>query len=120
MSEHGYKVSVTLAFTFHAAHVLPWHPGKCARLHGHTYRVEVQTEGPLNENGIVVDFDLLEETLQARVFEKLDHTLLNDTLPNPTAELIGVHIMDEAERHGIVLKTVQVWETPNASALITR
>jgi 6-pyruvoyltetrahydropterin/6-carboxytetrahydropterin synthase len=115
-----YRVSVTLAFTFHAAHVLPWHLGKCSRLHGHSYRVEVQVEGPLNDNGIVVDFDQLESVLQTAVFEPLDHTLLNDTLPNPTAELIGIHLMDEAERHGVVLKSVQVWETPNASALVTR
>jgi 6-pyruvoyltetrahydropterin/6-carboxytetrahydropterin synthase len=115
-----YKVSVTREFTFHAAHVLPWHSGKCSRLHGHTYRVEVRVEGPLNENGIIIDFDDLANVLQTKVIEPLDHTLLNDTLPNPTAELIGIHLMNQAERHGVVLKSVQVWETPNASALVTR
>lgn len=40
-------------FTFEAAHLLPHHDGKCARLHGHSWRmtVEIQsdrleTEGP--------------------------------------------------------------------------
>ena len=115
-----YKISVNLEFTFHAAHVLPWHPGKCARLHGHSYRVEVQSEGPLNENGIVVDFDELEAVLEREVFQRLDHSLLNDTLPNPTAELLGVYIMDMSETHGFVLKSVRVWETSTASALIVR
>ena len=29
-------------FTFEAAHWLPHHPGKCWKLHGHTWTVEVE------------------------------------------------------------------------------
>ena len=34
-------ISVTKIFKFDAAHFLPEHSGKCADLHGHTYRLEV-------------------------------------------------------------------------------
>jgi hypothetical protein len=50
------RTRVTRSFTFDAAHVLPWHPGRCRNLHGHTYRVEVSIEGPLGPHGIVTDF----------------------------------------------------------------
>ncbi len=48
---------VTRSFSFEAAHQLPWHPGKCRRLHGHNYRLEVTVQGPVGENGVVMDFD---------------------------------------------------------------
>ena len=34
-------------FRFEAAHTLPFHPGKCARMHGHSYRLEVAVSGPI-------------------------------------------------------------------------
>ena len=116
----NYRISVTQTFTFHAAHVLPWHPGKCARLHGHSYRIEVRVEGPLDANGIVIDFDDVGTTVQTHIIEPLDHTLLNDTLPNPTAELLGIHIMDAAEKRGLILAEVRVWETTESAAVISR
>ena len=38
-------------FGFEAAHQLPWHPGRCRDLHGHSYRLEVTVEGPIGEHG---------------------------------------------------------------------
>jgi 6-pyruvoyltetrahydropterin/6-carboxytetrahydropterin synthase len=35
---------VTKEFTFDAAHNLPNYHGKCERLHGHTYRIQVTIE----------------------------------------------------------------------------
>ncbi len=64
-----------------SAHYLPGH-GKCGRVHGHTYKIEVVVEGEVRENGMVIDFyDLkkgIKETLQ-----EYDHTLLNDILDFP-------------------------------------
>ena len=55
-----------------SAHYLPGH-GKCGRVHGHTYKIEVVVEGEVRENGMVIDFyDLkkgIKETLQ-----EYDHT----------------------------------------------
>ena len=39
------RTAVTIATTFAAAHRLPEHGGKCQRLHGHTYGLEVTVEG---------------------------------------------------------------------------
>ena len=108
-------VTVTRSFTFDAAHVLPWHPGKCARLHGHTYRVDVTVAGPLDENGIVVDFGDI-KTAAAAVIEPLDHTLLNDTLDNPTAERLALHILSSLRDNGLAATAVRVWETADCSA----
>lgn len=63
-------------FTFSAAHVLPRHKGKCHRLHGHNYAVEVEAASEsLNSQGFVVDFGDLKETFQG-LFGSWDHRLL--------------------------------------------
>ena len=51
-------------FAFEAAHVLPYHTGKCSRLHGHSYRLEVALEGGLHTSG---DIRRLAEHLAGRV-----------------------------------------------------
>src|SRR5687767_7041396 len=64
------RTRVTRSFAFEAAHQLPWHPGKCKRLHGHNYRFEVTVEGPLDEHGVVVDFDDLHRIVEAEVVDR--------------------------------------------------
>lgn len=108
-------VTVTRSFTMDAAHVLPWHPGKCSRLHGHTYRIDVSVTGPLNQNGIVIDFGEIKSTA-AQVISPLDHTLLNDTLDNPTAERLALHILSGFIKNGLGVSAVRVWETADCSA----
>ncbi len=109
-------------FRFEAAHVLPHHPGKCSRLHGHSYRVEVAVSGPLAvagpSQGMVVDFDELSAIVKPRIIERLDHSSLNDVLPNPTAEHIALWIWDELEPVLPRLVEVVVWETPSACAVV--
>jgi 6-pyruvoyltetrahydropterin/6-carboxytetrahydropterin synthase len=109
-------VTVTRSFTFDAAHVLSWHPGKCSRLHGHTYRLEVSVTGPLDSNGVVVDFGEIKKTVAAAVLEPLDHSLLNDTVDNPTAERLAVHILGELQQAGLSPSAVRLWETADCSA----
>jgi 6-pyruvoyltetrahydropterin/6-carboxytetrahydropterin synthase len=38
-------VRIRKRFRFESSHVLPHHTGKCARLHGHSYRLEVTVRG---------------------------------------------------------------------------
>ena len=79
-------VTVGKRFSFEYAHILPWHPGKCARLHGHTGHLNVEVRGRLDPNGVVMDFADLKACVKSAVVEPLDHQLLNDFLPNPTSE----------------------------------
>ena len=80
-------------FSFEAAHRLPHVPAghKCARLHGHSFRVEVHVEGALTEpEGWVMDFGDLKAAWKP-LDEALDHRYLNDIpgLENPTSEVLA-------------------------------
>jgi 6-pyruvoyltetrahydropterin/6-carboxytetrahydropterin synthase len=77
-------------FTLEAAHRLPNVPPghKCARLHGHSFRVEIHIRGPVDPHaGWVMDFADLTKAF-APLYEQLDHHYLNDVagLENPTSE----------------------------------
>jgi len=50
------RISIVRRYRFEAAHTLPWHPGKCSRTHGHSYVLEVQVAGELDNRGVVMDF----------------------------------------------------------------
>jgi 6-pyruvoyltetrahydropterin/6-carboxytetrahydropterin synthase len=80
-------------FTFEAAHRLPNVPEdhKCARLHGHSFRVAVHVEGPIGaDTGWVMDFGELKASF-APLHDRLDHRYLNEIagLENPTSEVLA-------------------------------
>lgn len=80
-------------FGFEAAHLLPEVPPghKCARLHGHSFRVAVHVEGDVgDESGWVCDFADLAAAF-APVHDLLDHRYLNEVegLENPTSERLA-------------------------------
>ncbi len=106
---------------FDAAHSLPGYQGKCANLHGHTYKVEVVVEGPVGDNGFVMDFYDLKKIL-ASALADLDHRCLNDLMKNPTAELIAEHICrslkKELEATKISLVSLKLWEGRNKWVMI--
>lgn len=108
------RTRVTCTFTFEASHQLPWHQGKCQRLHGHSYRLEVTVEGPLNENGIVVDFDDVRAVVRREIVDRWDHQHLNDLLDNPTAELLAQDAWKLLEAAGLRIARLRLWETPTA------
>ncbi|MBJ95970.1 MAG: 6-carboxytetrahydropterin synthase QueD [Rickettsiales bacterium] len=79
-------------FRFCAAHRLPRHPGRCQRLHGHSYRLQVLVRGtPEPTTGMVIDFYTVESSVSA-VVDELDGTCLNEVLATPTAEAIVVYL----------------------------
>jgi 6-pyruvoyltetrahydropterin/6-carboxytetrahydropterin synthase len=86
-------VDIFREFTFEAAHRLPQVPPghKCARLHGHSYRLEVHVHGDVDPDlGRVMDFADL-KTAVAPVIDQLDHYYLNEIpgLENPTSEIVA-------------------------------
>jgi 6-pyruvoyltetrahydropterin/6-carboxytetrahydropterin synthase len=108
-------MKISQAFKFEAAHRLPNVPPshRCSRLHGHSYRVEVQLDGPVDPvTGFVVDFFDLEESF-TNIMDALDHRCLNevDGLENPTAENIAVWIWERLESKFRQISSVRVYET---------
>lgn len=63
---------------FSAAHFITFNGNICERLHGHNWRVAVEVEGGLDENGYVFDFIALRDAVQKIVLE-LDHRMLLPT-----------------------------------------
>lgn len=109
-------------FKFESAHVLPHHPGKCARLHGHSYRLDVGIRGPLQTSGpaqgMVEDFDTLATIVEREVVEPLDHRNLNDIVENPTCERILEWIWDRLAAHLPGMDEVILWETATSCAVL--
>ncbi|MDW9709530.1 6-carboxytetrahydropterin synthase QueD [Sinorhizobium meliloti] len=113
-------MKITQAFTFEAAHRLPNVPSthKCHRMHGHSYRVELQLKGSVDpKTGFVIDFFDVEKVF-GPVLESLDHHTLNDIdgLENPTAENIAVWIWQKVKPLRHELHSVKVFETPSCWA----
>lgn len=111
-------------FRFEAAHVLPHHAGKCARMHGHSYRLEVAVSGPLQSSGpasgMVMDFDTIRLVVRTQAIDKLDHQTLNDFVPNPTAEHVVIWIWKAIEPHLEGLDELVLWETANSCAVLRK
>ena len=121
----------TRKVTIDAAHQLKGledgHP--CGRVHGHTYEFGITVSSTsLDDTGMVVDFGLL-----AAVVRTLDHRLLNDIIPQPTAENIAKYVWDEIElrilrqvnattqpQDAVRIESIVVKETANCSVTLQR
>lgn len=102
-------------FSFDSAHFLPNVPEghKCKEIHGHTYRLTVYLEGPLDEQlGWVMDFAVLKNVIEPLI-KSMDHTLLNNIegLENPTCERIAVWIWEHIQPKVPLLKKIELFET---------
>ena len=84
---------VIFGFTFEAAHYLPGVPVRdpSYMMHGHTYRVRLEVEGPVEPltGWVAIPEDVDKQISLLRL--DLDHQCLNDIedLPNPTLELVA-------------------------------
>ena len=105
-------------FDFEAAHELPRHAGRCRKLHGHTYTLEVTVEREVDpSSGMVMDFSDLKRTVGSEVLESLDHSYVNDLIDNPTAEQMAVWIWNRLKEPLPGLVEVELWETRNCSVV---
>lgn len=110
-------------FSLESAHRLPNVPAdhKCARLHGHSFKVEVHVAGPLDPKlGWVVDFADIGVAWRP-VHDALDHRCLNDVpgLENPTSELLARWIWARLKPTLPVLSKVVVRETCTSGCAYT-
>lgn len=140
-------MQITKIFTFDSGHRLSNYEGKCKRLHGHTYHLEITIKGELDERGMVMDFGDLKTIFREDIDSKFDHKIMlktgdkyNKTLAralpkedesicwvdyNPTAENIAKDIMEILQKRiqerttGIEVARVKLYETPTSFAEIT-
>jgi len=120
---------------FEATHRLLHYRGKCSRLHGHQWRVEVWIKGEINnKTGIVVDFNCIKN-----IINKFDHQVIlseddplagcirryQDVITTPRdptsehlAELITDMINNECREHsaGARVARIRVWESTGCYA----
>jgi 6-pyruvoyltetrahydropterin/6-carboxytetrahydropterin synthase len=119
---------VTVQAHYDSAHFLRNYHGKCERLHGHRYVVELALAADtLDESGIAFDFVHVKKHLRD-LANRLDHENINDLPPfdviEPSAENQARYFHDELARAlpaamaGAVLY-VKVWETPTQWAMYT-
>ena len=139
-------MNLSTAFTFDAAHRILGHAGKCAYLHGHTYRLEVTVSAEkLDRLGMVIDFDDLKALVGKAVLDRWDHaTLLSADDPlaeaiervenhapekvvrlgeNPTAEVLtreAWQAISQSLPPGISLERIVIRESPDCSCELTR
>jgi 6-pyruvoyltetrahydropterin/6-carboxytetrahydropterin synthase len=113
----------TIAVQAHydAAHLLRDYEGKCAKLHGHRYVVEVALQTPeVGSKGMAYDFGDLKAHLKD-LAEGLDHEYVNDIPPfteiESTAENQARYFFEEMKKRlpaGLAegLLYARVWESP--------
>ena len=108
-------------FNFDCAHFLPEYKGKCETLHGHTYKLVVKLNGRPAPDGMIMDFAELKQIVEAEVIDKIDHTCLNDLLPQPSAENLAVWawnaLVNKLRRENCTLFELELWETQTSGVV---
>jgi len=120
-----YEIKVSAHFD--AAHFLRDYEGPCARMHGHTWRVEAAVAGEeLGRGQLLVDFHHLRSLLR-EVVSAFDHRCLNELEPftelSPTSENIARVVFRrlgeklEGLPPGARLSWVSVAESPDTAVV---
>ncbi len=150
MEETGTRLALVRQLRFCAGHRLYRHEGKCAYLHGHNYRADIEVEAAPGGAGVdavgrVVDFSLIKRRMLGWLDEHWDHAFIlfaDDAtalaavrtaeptkyfvLPwNPTAENMARYLLEVVAPAvladlGVIARRVAIWETDEACAVATR
>lgn len=68
-------MKIAKEFRWEMGHRLPDHFGLCKNIHGHSYKMLVEFDGELNEQGMIIDYYDVEKTINP-IIEKLDHAFM--------------------------------------------
>ncbi len=110
-------------FTFEAAHRLPFVPEghKCARLHGHSFRLSIFVSGEIGaKTGWIMDFADIKSAFKP-IYDQLDHYYLNEIpgLENPTSEVLIRWIWDQLKPRLPQLSKLILHETCTSGCVFT-
>ncbi len=128
-----YRVTEVVQFCY--GHRLLRYQGKCAHLHGHNGRVEIEITSPtLDDQSMVADFSRIGRIVKEWIDQNLDHRMLlhrDDPLvsvlkandepvylmaSDPTAEAIARLVYDYAVSQGLKISQIRLWETDTSVA----
>ena len=104
---------------FDAAHFLPGYKGKCADMHGHRWVVEIEIEGLVKNDGMIMDFSDVKQIIKEVFDDGYDHKCLNHRIENPTAECIAKTLYQTLASK-LNIKSIRLWESPNCSVIYQR
>lgn len=135
------QVMVCKTFSFDSSHQLVGHFGKCANLHGHTYKLEVKCldvpsmhPDDISNEGFVVDFYHLKRLVNDLIVDKLDHAFIAmgnepalEVLQQSGAKVVVLGFRTTVEnmsryicwrlmKAGLPVHSVRMWETPTGWA----
>jgi 6-pyruvoyltetrahydropterin/6-carboxytetrahydropterin synthase len=139
------NLRVSKIFEFETAHALWGYDGKCANIHGHSYKLTVSISGDLIEDpehvkyGMIIDFGDLKKIVKKEIVDVYDHALLvRANTPHagyadvetafkkvwltefqPTCENMLIDMVKRLQKHlpeHITLKYVKLVETRSAYA----
>jgi len=113
------RVELTRDYRFEAAHRLPMVPPehKCARMHGHSFRIEITVTGVVDpRTGWLIDFGDINAVVEPLLKGELDHRSLNDVpgLENPTSENLCRWLWERLRPRFAGLSAITVHETCTA------
>ena len=81
--------------------------------HPHTFAYEITFHGPLNEEGYLIDFRVLQDFLAREISAHLNSTDLNTLFENPTTEALAIWIFNTVKKQFPQLVSVKVCEAPD-------
>ena len=121
MTARENEAEIWKEFQLEAAHRLPNVPPdhKCARLHGHSFKIEIEIRGPVDEDtGWFIDYGVLDDIVNPLVAQ-LDHHYLNEVpgLENPTSEVLAGWVWERVKPRLPELAAVIVHETCDARCI---
>jgi len=113
---------ISRTYQIEAAHRLPRVPEghKCARLHGHSFRITLEIKGPVDpEMGWIVDFADIDQAWKP-IHDTIDHRYLNEIagLENPTSELLARWILERIQLPKGCVHAITVAETCTAKCTV--
>ena len=104
-------VSLTQCSRFTAVH---GHGGTLAEApHSHTFNYEVTFYGPLNAEGYLIDFRVVQDFLQNQINTRLNGADLNTLFAQPTTDALAVWIFNTGRARFPQIRRVKVAEEPD-------